>query len=855
MMKSQRLFLGLSLVLLATDLSFVAVSYWSTRAQFDASMHEQALQQSSAFQLALEMELDNMVKMADLVATSQEITQLFQRGREAVLREGGGPGGAQAAAIRAELLERVSPSWERMRRDFGMRQLQFHIGPGSLSFLRVHLPEKFGDRMDDLRYMVVDTNADGQSRRGLETGRAYSGLRGVVPLFAPASEGGQRVQLGAVEVGASFDHLFEVVDRHLHSGIAALLGAGHVRAAMWPERIQATFEVLPELCGCVVDAASRPEVTAILEQLGELSPFAGAPVLLSFVEVGGRRLAVTHLPLFDYLGQRDDHREPVGRIILWRDIGVEQALFHQAIRTALIYAVAGFLLVELLLYWGIGLVTRRLQQEIDTQTQALRENQQALQQAKERAEAASQAKSAFLANMSHELRTPLNAMLGYAQILQRDADLNPRQRRQAGVIQRSGDHLLTLINDVLDLAKVEAGRFELAPTPCHLETLLQGICELFMARAAEKGLGFRYTPQAPLPQWVEADERRLRQIVMNLLGNAVKFTEGGEVRLAVAFAEGVLEIRVEDSGIGIPDDKLATLFKPFQQEGSAHYRNQGSGLGLAISRNLALQMGGTIDVHSRPGEGSRFIVRLPLPVIAAAAPAGGLSSAGAIVGYRRTQGGEAPFLIQLIDDLAENRDILRGLLEPLGFQVVEADGGEAGVRQAEQLRPDLILVDLVIPDIDGLEVTRRILGTPGMGAVKVVACSASAFAEDQENARRAGCVDYLPKPVRAAALFDCLARHLPLLWRHATTSDGGAGTVLTPGRPLGREQREHLLTLLRRGQIGAIRHYLESPAVRTDDNPILEQLRRLAAGFRIKEMRGLVEGWGEKRHAPVQKLP
>ena len=484
---------------------------------------------------------------------------------------------------------------------------------------------------------------------------------------------------------------------------------------------------------------------------------------------------------------------------------------------------------------------------------AQRQQQAELRQAKEAAEAANRAKSAFLANMSHELRTPLNAMLGHAQILQRDAGLNDKQRRSVETILRSGDHLITLINDILDLAKIEAGRLDLASAPCDLHALFRGLEELFKMRAQDKGIGFRYLETTPLPTLVQADEKRLRQIAMNLLGNAVKFTEKGEVRLEAGYLKipassppppqggaaetgrEFLELAVIDTGIGIPPERIDSLFQPFQQEGSAEYRNQGTGLGLAIVRQLIEQMRGAIEVQSEPGQGSRFSLRLPLLALAESPMERNARPVGPPIGYRRSDGGAAPLRILVVDDQADNREVLRGLLTPLGFEILEAEDGAGALALAAEQRPDLVLMDLVMPGMNGLEATRRLLALPGLDpAPVVIACSASAYPEDRGKSANAGCRDHIAKPVRGEELFAALKRHLSLIWETAPAAEPagpeGGVPVIDP------RQREALLAIVRRGNIMQLRKALEAlPRVPPE-------LREALGRFDLKRVRALLEG-------------
>ena len=421
---------------------------------------------------------------------------------------------------------------------------------------------------------------------------------------------------------------------------------------------------------------------------------------------------------------------------------------------------------------------------------------------KQRAEAASRAKSAFLANMSHELRTPLNAVLGYAQILQRDTTIGEAQRQQVDTIKRSGDYLLTLINDVLDLSKVEAGRLELMPGPCRLRGFFTELSDLFRLRAQDKGIAFDCQVSAALPASVEVDDKRLRQICMNLLGNAVKFTEQGEVRLEVDYHPpflqegdrggkikkevcGELIIRIGDTGIGISPALHEEIFKPFRQAGEDQYKQQGTGLGLAISHSLVEQMGGCIQLDSEEGRGSRFTVRIPVPELEpsnAVMPAVEPGSA-VVSGYRRTDGEQVPLRVLVVDDGPVNRGLLRELLTPLGFAVSEAGDGSEAVTITESQAFDIILMDLVMPHMDGLEATRRILARPGANNRVIVAVSARAFEENRAESLTAGCREHLSKPLSSKQLLRVLQALLPLEWKYRENTTKVVAATPTEATP------------------------------------------------------------------------
>ncbi|RKZ61858.1 MAG: hypothetical protein DRR08_07670 [Candidatus Parabeggiatoa sp. nov. 2] len=433
-------------------------------------------------------------------------------------------------------------------------------------------------------------------------------------------------------------------------------------------------------------------------------------------------------------------------------------------------------------------ITERKQSEA-----ALLQAKEAAEHARVEAEIANRAKSTFLANMSHELRTPLNGVLGYTQILSRDKSLTPKQQEGIDIIQRSGEYLLTLITDILDLSKIEAGKVELCPTDFHFSEFIQGIIELFKMRAGQKGIAFNYEPLSHLPTGIRADEKRLRQIFINLLSNAIKFTEMGGVTLKVGLIEigakgkgpdkwGIgqeekaishyplpftneqlpvtkIRFQVEDTGTGIASDDLDKIFLPFQQVGESHSQAEGTGLGLAITKKLVEMMGGELHVESTLGQGSTFWMVLDLLEVSDLVKKSDKAEQPVIIGF---EGLSRKILV--VDDKWENRSVLVNLLTPLGFQLVEASDGQECLDKALQSHPDLIFTDLVMPVMDGFEATRQLRKIPEFKEMPIIATSASVFDLDQQESLDAGCSDFIGKPIRAEVLFEKLRIHLGLTW-------------------------------------------------------------------------------------------
>lgn len=476
--------------------------------------------------------------------------------------------------------------------------------------------------------------------------------------------------------------------------------------------------------------------------------------------------------------------------------------------------------------------THELQQKIVQ----LQDTEVALRMAKEEAELGNRVKSEFLANMSHELRTPLNAVLGYAQILTKEGGMSQRQEKALAIIEQSGEHLLGLINELLDTARIEAGTLELHPVECELPRLLHGIAESLQVRAEAKGLLFTGEHSGDIPAVVCADAQRLRQVLINLLDNAIKYTATGRVTLTVGYDHHRLRFHIEDSGIGISPEQLPHIFDAFYQIRDGQGFVEGTGLGLAISKKLVGLMGGTLEVSSTPGEGSAFWFDLPHSETATASvPA---SRSQRIIGVTGTK----PKVL-VVDDDPTSRQLLSDMLTPLGFDLREAGNGQEALTQAAAWRPDVILMDMRMPVMDGFEAIRRMRATEVLRSVVILAVSASVFEHNQQQCLDAGADDFLRKPCRFEHLADLLHRHLKVEWLYSQEDSlPRAAEVLLSPLPLPESARTLLLDLARRGDIKKILATADH-LDHTDSRyaPVLQEVRTLAKGFQVKRLCHVLE--------------
>jgi signal transduction histidine kinase/CheY-like chemotaxis protein len=488
----------------------------------------------------------------------------------------------------------------------------------------------------------------------------------------------------------------------------------------------------------------------------------------------------------------------------------------------------------------------------------LQESELRLESVAVEAQTANRAKSTFLSTMSHEIRTPMNVILGYSELMLRDPGLGAKAKANLELIGRSGEHLMGLINDILDMSKIEAGRTELTPLTFNLTRLLDDLAAMFRVRAEAKSLGFEMLVDGESVPYAVADEGKMRQVLINLLGNAIKFTGHGQIRMRITLehkngehkngesesgGQLWLSARVEDTGSGLTEEEQSKLFEPFTQTSRGAHSQEGTGLGLAISRKYARLMGGDITVSSNRGHGSIFHFAVPI----ARGDTGVSIQPSAVRRVLAIQKGQEAPRVLVADDHAENRDWLMKLLTSIGFSVQVADNGEAAVRKWEQWNPQLILMDVHMPVMDGLEATRRIKGDARGKETAIVVLTASALDEDRRTASLSGADDFLAKPCREDQLLEKMRALLHVTYEYEELG-GNEGQPVAGVPALSAEKLRQLprdvIEELRSATAGGSKRRLDQLILKvreTEDAESADALQELANKYEYDTLSRLLE--------------
>ena len=482
-----------------------------------------------------------------------------------------------------------------------------------------------------------------------------------------------------------------------------------------------------------------------------------------------------------------------------------------------------------------------------------------LKKAKIVADTANKAKTEFLANMSHELRTPLNGISGYAQILQSSKNLNQREQKGIRIIDQCASHLITLINDILDLSKIEAQKMELHPVPFHFDSFLEGVADICRIKAEQKSIYFTYESDHRLPIGVKADEKRLRQVLINLLGNAIKFTENGGVNFKVSLVDNQEEeinissrnykirFQIIDTGVGMSSEQLEKIFLPFEQVGSIKKQSEGTGLGLTISKKIVSLMGSTLEVKSQLGKGSKFWFDIEILEANEWVHQSRAASQKNIIGFK----GEERKII-IVDDHWENRSVIINLLEPIGFEIVEAENGKECLSRAIDFKPNLIIADISMTVMDGFEMITHLKKSPDLKNIKVIVSSANAFEDNKTKSFDVGVDDFISKPIQNSELLQKIQNNLNIEWIYEQNKANvnqinqeqkqSAIEIITPSI----EELNNLYELALKGRIKNIQKRVDE-LKNIDDKFVgfANQINIFAKSFQIEEIQAFIEKYLE----------
>ncbi len=639
---SSRLFLIISLIILTSDGLFVWINFQASRQAMLTGLEDEMSEARAAFQLALDNTESMLLQTASFVAGDKRVQQLFLQGKRAVEAEGGGPGKEGAAAARQALFDLLGPGWDKMQENYQVRQLHFHLGPGSNSFLRVHKPKKFGDNMDTVRYTIVDANQKRITTRGFETGRVYSGIRGVTPVYAEDPDTGEQIHVGALEAGTSFPLMFEALRRHTGTHFAVLLHHDHMAANVWPDYLQRLYDDNPAIGHYYLESASdEPGLRRLTASPAFLREFGSNNTRLLQTD---RPWMISTITLRDYKGHSNPDHPDAGRLVLWRNADTAVNQFWNGFYTNVAFAVAAFLFLEAVLYFGIHAVTRRLERLVDKRTRELAASNNALETRNtELADSLEQLRTTqsdlvesekmaslgrLVAGVAHEVNTPVGSgMTAATHLLDKVQEFG--NRLQQGSLQRSElDRFLDvtqrsarIVQNNLQRAAELVRSFKQVAVDRSSEELRQfELCEYLTQVMLSLQPHLKKTPHQihmscgedlRVTTYPGALAQILSNLVLNSLYHAFEPNTRGNIYIDIHFNDdGRLRLEFRDDGRGIPEAIRSKVFEPFF---TTRRDAGGSGLGLNIVYNLVTKtLGGTIEIADSGSSGTTLLIEFPV---------------------------------------------------------------------------------------------------------------------------------------------------------------------------------------------------------------------------------------------------